>query len=543
MNREINPPEEIGLFADDVMAALRNWKHGISRINHKTKGIRKKHQKAAELLYEQIRKSTKIKITAEVARYSSVKAQEITPHEMHFAAKTAVPPFDNLWVEWSQTQAFTAAMLWGQHKDNDKRSWEMWKQIRKLQKESPDRFLHLRKDQKKILSTEIPSNTGCLITKQPDGTFTFLLISKTGKSLDHGDDELDGESNGRSYTYNDLHDFKIAETANKNGGIKQPLKRMEIVVLPVHIRFDPFHPIVSDIESDLSKAMIFELLGPRWQCSNLSERGEEILHEKERSLSALLASLTIENAKKGMKLDHKKTSEDTIYHWHHPDDKRSWLQNFLRYGPSDALKIRALSAISSKLTLEPSIGDAFFTMLVDHENMPPPWEGISSPSNHTSDQLGITALSRPDGEFEKCGACLLQWQYYAKKMAGSVRWYRNCLRFLLVAFKALNYDWLSSGELIERGGVRKRFNTAIPYNSYYKLAVSVPKPGGSVLEPLKFNIDECIGVRQHQVRGHWHLYHTKTGVVRRWIEPFFRGDPQLGTITKDYVLTKNKDIK
>ena len=52
------------------------------------------------------------------------------------------------------------------------------------------------------------------------------------------------------------------------------------------------------------------------------------------------------------------------------------------------------------------------------------------------------------------------------------------------------------------------------------------------------------GTRQHEVRGHYRSLRYEHGDVKKrvWVAQHQRGNPELGVITKDYVLTKGKDI-
>lgn len=42
----------------------------------------------------------------------------------------------------------------------------------------------------------------------------------------------------------------------------------------------------------------------------------------------------------------------------------------------------------------------------------------------------------------------------------------------------------------------------------------------------------------HLVRGHLHSYWTRKGLIKKWVEPFWRGNPEVGLVTKDYEVTK-----
>ena len=77
-----------------------------------------------------------------------------------------------------------------------------------------------------------------------------------------------------------------------------------------------------------------------------------------------------------------------------------------------------------------------------------------------------------------------------------------------------------------------------PRDSYYRCKIKLPKPDGVETRQLEPR-DDAYGKRLHQVRGHWRVYRDEYGdfVKRTWIREHRRGDPKLGVVLKDYVLT------
>jgi hypothetical protein len=70
------------------------------------------------------------------------------------------------------------------------------------------------------------------------------------------------------------------------------------------------------------------------------------------------------------------------------------------------------------------------------------------------------------------------------------------------------------------------------------VALDLPKWQGVTITPKGFGEMNESSRRQHSVRGHWRRY--KTG-ERVWINSHLRGDPKLGTITKDFRLQHRSD--
>lgn len=44
----------------------------------------------------------------------------------------------------------------------------------------------------------------------------------------------------------------------------------------------------------------------------------------------------------------------------------------------------------------------------------------------------------------------------------------------------------------------------------------------------------------HQVRGHFHRYWTKAGLISKWTERYFRGNKEIGTVTREYECYTNR---
>jgi len=73
----------------------------------------------------------------------------------------------------------------------------------------------------------------------------------------------------------------------------------------------------------------------------------------------------------------------------------------------------------------------------------------------------------------------------------------------------------------------------VPFSSYEVLKLSNKKSKNSVKFEEK---PETYQQRQHWVRGHLHSYHTKSGVIRHFLAPYLKGNPELGSIRKEYSL-------
>lgn len=112
------------------------------------------------------------------------------------------------------------------------------------------------------------------------------------------------------------------------------------------------------------------------------------------------------------------------------------------------------------------------------------------------------------------------------------------IRFLITVFSMLNYDWVVKEKREAQAERKYRYGKFHKGNSHIVLSIDLPKFQGVTVMPRGFGAMNESSRRQHSVRGHWRRY-RKTG-QRVWISPHLRGDPKLGVITKDYVLTHKR---
>ena len=112
------------------------------------------------------------------------------------------------------------------------------------------------------------------------------------------------------------------------------------------------------------------------------------------------------------------------------------------------------------------------------------------------------------------------------------------IRFLITVFSMLNYDWVIKEKREAQAERKYRYGKFHKGNSHIVLSIDLPKFQGVTVMPRGFGAMNESSRRQHSVRGHWRRY-RKTG-QRVWISPHLRGDPKLGVITKDYVLTHKR---
>ena len=112
------------------------------------------------------------------------------------------------------------------------------------------------------------------------------------------------------------------------------------------------------------------------------------------------------------------------------------------------------------------------------------------------------------------------------------------IRFLITVFSMLNYDWVVKENRQADAQRKYRYGKFHKGNSHIVLSIDLPKFQGVTVMPKGFGAMNESSRRQHSVRGHWRGY-KKTG-QRVWISPHLRGDPKLGVITKDYVLTHRR---
>ena len=107
-------------------------------------------------------------------------------------------------------------------------------------------------------------------------------------------------------------------------------------------------------------------------------------------------------------------------------------------------------------------------------------------------------------------------------------------RFLICLLHVLNYDWVikSPRPMTGRGGLR--YGKPIKFNSHIVLEIDLPKVNGVSITPDDY-LEEVRGMKRlHDVRGHFRRLRDGRRV---WVKSHKRGNKELGTITKDYLLT------
>jgi len=108
------------------------------------------------------------------------------------------------------------------------------------------------------------------------------------------------------------------------------------------------------------------------------------------------------------------------------------------------------------------------------------------------------------------------------------------IRFLICLLHILNYDWVIRTPRIMTGKSGIRYGKRTKFNSHIVLEIDLPKKNGVTITPDEF-LEEVQGMRRlHDVRGHFRKLHDGRRV---WVKSHKRGNKELGTITKDYVLT------
>ena len=110
-------------------------------------------------------------------------------------------------------------------------------------------------------------------------------------------------------------------------------------------------------------------------------------------------------------------------------------------------------------------------------------------------------------------------------------------RFLVTLLAMINYNWVAGGEPQRSRQKSISFGRTKAHSEYYKLGITVPK---EQIEIKDHQIGHSTPRRQHEVRGHFRVI-KRNGIVtkRVWVKPHNRGNPELGIITKDYVLLQN----
>ena len=110
---------------------------------------------------------------------------------------------------------------------------------------------------------------------------------------------------------------------------------------------------------------------------------------------------------------------------------------------------------------------------------------------------------------------------------------RGDARFLITVLALLNFDWVIQSPRQASTDKQYKFGKFRRGNSHIQIEIDLPKPRGISIIPREFRETEGIK-RLHDVRGH---FRRLRGGTRVWVRAHKRGNKELGTITKDYVLT------
>ena len=107
-------------------------------------------------------------------------------------------------------------------------------------------------------------------------------------------------------------------------------------------------------------------------------------------------------------------------------------------------------------------------------------------------------------------------------------------RFLICLLHVLNYDWVIKTPKLATGRGGIRYGKPIKFNSHIVCEIDLPKTNGASITPTDY-LEEVRGLKRlHDVRGHFRRLRDGRRV---WVKSHKRGNKELGTITKDYLLT------
>jgi hypothetical protein len=107
-------------------------------------------------------------------------------------------------------------------------------------------------------------------------------------------------------------------------------------------------------------------------------------------------------------------------------------------------------------------------------------------------------------------------------------------RFLICLLHVLNYDWVIKTPKLATGRGGIRYGKHVKFNSHIVCEIDLPKVNGVSITPTDY-LEEVRGMKRlHDVRGHFRRLRDGRRV---WVKSHKRGNKELGTITKDYLLT------
>lgn len=120
----------------------------------------------------------------------------------------------------------------------------------------------------------------------------------------------------------------------------------------------------------------------------------------------------------------------------------------------------------------------------------------------------------------------------------------DCYEKMFVALNLLNFDWISQQDMVTYPKGRKfrhKEKPARPIDSYKEVTIELPKIKGLRFAQKEIARQTPMGIKQHWVAGHNRVYLTKDGPIKKPIQAYLRGDPELGFVHKDYKLTKSAE--
>ena len=481
MSAIIKPEPDVGLFADEVAAGLNSYKHGVNHSKETNSLQRKQNEQGARKLYERLRKAVKFQITPDVVDVAVTTAERIDPVNLHWAMKQAVPPFRTMWIEWDENER-----LLTEYKLARKYGGQTDSRIQR--RRTPDGVMEFSNRSIDGLESEIESLEGFVGTGSHQKGFLidWVYMDKYKRpafsvQMIHRTNYIDGRIAPNKFS------------GNSGGSTDDPGR--------ANVEFIDARSAIGKIDFAM-RAVAFD---PEDQLGGLID-GEEALQGRAVLTHHLLGRAwwdRIMSKELGDWL--KRAGGKTL------DDLESAVLSG-QLSPSDEAAIRSVWEMGKRLDVVSGLGSGFL------------YRPVSG-----SDLREIQDKEKQQQEIDSA--------VFQQAMMGD-------MRFMFVVLQLINYDWVDTSDLTEaKRGMQKKFLKKTPYNSYYKMSLAVPKPRGIVLAEKEFSGHDPLGRRQHDVRGHWHRYHTKNGVIRKWVSEFKRGDPKLGIITKDYVLVKNKQEK
>ena len=114
---------------------------------------------------------------------------------------------------------------------------------------------------------------------------------------------------------------------------------------------------------------------------------------------------------------------------------------------------------------------------------------------------------------------------------------------VIAALSLLNYDWVVREPDTRTRSVNNIAANVTPFDSYYTVAINLPKEKAAKLINKQPRRIREFGTRQHEVRGHWRVIKREGYPDKRtWVRAHKRGNEKLGVIVKDYVLKHNREV-